>query len=176
MQQTGAYAEFTDRDSASEAVSRLERSGVPRSRILIDEHAPDQSSTPIDTEVRDKRTMTSLWTLGSRGLVLGLIGGAIFGAVLGSLVWSPMSPAWILLAVGLGVFGAGLGLLWSFLIGKGEGTHMGTVYDEPAADQPTRITVRSDDPAEVERYLETLEAAGGRHLRRVPEEADKPER
>lgn len=175
-QETGAYAEFTDDHDARRAVQALEDKGVPRSDILIDAHAPDQSGAPLDTEARDKQTVGTLWGLGWRGILLGFLAGAIIGAVVGSLVWSPMTAAWILLSIAFAVFGSGIGLLWSFLIGKGEGSHMGTVYDEPAADEPTRITVRTDDPETVERLLETLEAAGGANIRRVPESADRPKR
>lgn len=173
---TGASAEFGDDRAVRRAVQELERAGVARTRILVSGVAPDQSSTPIDTSVRDQRMITNLWNLAVRGAVLGLIGGAVFGAVLGSLIWSPMSPAWLLLSVGMAVFGIGLGMLWSLLIGKGESTHMGTVYDEPAADQPTTVTVRPEDPDQVDRLVHMLEEAGGRNVRRMPSEADRPER
>lgn len=175
-QQTGAYAEFTDDHDARRAVQELEGKGVPRSHIIVSAHAPDQSGAPINTEERDKATVGSLWGLGWRGVVAGFIGGAIIGAALGSIVWSPMTPAWVLLALALAVFGSGIGLLWSFLIGQGEAEHMGTIYDQPAADQPTRITVRTDDPEAIDRLLETLEAAGGANIRRVPDSTDRPER
>lgn len=175
-QEIGAYAEFPENHHARRAVQALESRGVPRNHILISGHAPDQSSAPLDTESRDKGTIGSMWRLGTRGLVLGFLGGAVFGALLGALVWTPMTAAWMLLSIGLAVFGAGLGLMWSFLIGQGEGEHMGTVYDEPAADAPIAITVRADDPKQIDELLKTLEEAGGQNLGRVPEGADRPRR
>lgn len=175
-QDTGACADFTDRDAARHAIRELEDQGIPRSRILVGGQAPDQDSAPMATGAQDKQTVNSMWRLGVRGTVLGFIGGGLAGGLLGAAVWSPMTPVWFFLAVAFAVFGTGLGLLWSFMIGKGEGDHMGTVYDDPAADQPTMVTVRTDDPGRLESLLDTLAAAGGDNPRRVPQESDRSER
>lgn len=172
----GAYAEFPDRESAAEAVSELERRGVPLTHILLDAHSPDQSPTPIDTQERDKKTITSLWLTGIRGILAGVVLGALVGAIVGAIFWEVGSSMWLVFVVGLGAGIGGVGLLWGLALGKGESTDKGTVYDVPDATAPVRLTVRTDDPGEIDPLMGVLQEAGGQHLARLPESADEPER
>ncbi len=172
----GAYAEFDDKDAARQAVRSLEELGVPRTRIFVD-HAPDQDPTPIDTEERDKRILSRLAQFFVGGAIAGLVAGAVVGALAGLLIWGTETQAWTLLAVGAALFGMGLGVLWSLLIGKGESDRTpGTVYDRPAAAAPITIIARPEDGDDVDDLLRALDSVGGQNLQRVPADADLPER
>lgn len=172
----GAYAEFPNREAAAVAVEALERRGVPPTRILYNAGSPDQSPAPIDTQERDRQTIASLWQLGWKGIAAGVVVGAVVGAVIAGIFWEFGSAIWAVFTVGMAAGFGGLGLLWSLGLVKGESTDKGTVYDEPDATAPVRLTVRADDPAEVGSLMGVLADAGGRHLARLPESADEPER
>ena len=153
---------FDSYERASEAVRRLEDSGVSHSDIsIVASNADNRHPTGATTDDRSDDAGDGAGTGATLGTVLG--GGAGLLAGLGMLAIPGVGPVvaagWLVTTlVGAGVGAATGGLLGS-LVGAGVSEADAQVYEEGVRRGGTLVTVRADD-GQVDRVVDILDDHG----------------
>ncbi len=163
-----------DGRTARATITRLSRAGVDGGDIVLLGRVEVVTAGRYGDRQTDRGASLALGVLVLKGMVIGLIPGAVFGALLVAA-----TSAWSLTALlagggGGGFFGMAVGALGGLLVAPTMVSSWERTF-APLVPGGVAIGVRCDDQRDRRRALRVLRVSGAHDIRQVPDLDELPE-
>lgn len=157
-------ATYASPEQARSALQMLERKGVEAGDIELFGPGMRNADLPQTNQEQQAADVAMTTDVGKR-LTVGIFGGAIIGAVIGAIIGLVIDGGGrglVVGAIGGAVVGVALGFFYSGYSGLPVNEQFAETFQSDGGE--TSLSVRSEDPAHIDKALEALRGSDAKRL------------